>query len=643
MADPLLPFLLLLTLLDLGFVHATGAVDGLAMSPLWLLTLCAPWLRRLQRHRPYRALWNVGVLVVFTLLVHHATTTGLLHMLEDGLLLAVLCQVHLLNNVGERQRPDLVFFNSFLIAFVTSFFAPDLSWSALFVLHAFVLVPSLEVHAVTRRGRAAERGLVRAILHDSVARTLAIGAATALVFVAWPRDFARTGWIGDALDLGHDLQAGLADRIQLDREQPVRLGNGIVARFEPLGGPLDVVPTHWRANAFAVFDGQTWYPQDAGRLGSRFATDLPWDRDRDGGWSRTSPGAAEIGVRVRLFEHGSHQLLLPLGARRVLPENGDGLLLDPRSHGGFGVLRTDDAPAGPLSYTVVTAARTGSARPSPAVRAHFTALPDNGVPRLVFDLARQLRTALPPDSDDLTIAAATSDWLARNRRYQLPGEAGFARNLGEFLLGTGAGHCEYFATALALLLRVQGVPCRLIGGYLVHEGDPEGNGVVARARDAHAWVEAMDASGAWHTFDATPPADVLRNGPTDGGWWATTVADIERVWAAITGFDAAARGRWLGAIAAFPLEHPFVVLLALAAVGLALHRRRRRRQRLPAIVEVERALRRAHLVLGAGETPRELLARATATGVPTKALDRLQAALAEHERLRYGACTARSP
>lgn len=642
MADPLLPFLLLLTLLDLGFVHATGAVGGLGMLPLWLMTLAAPWLRRMQRHRPYRALWNGGVLVVFALLVHHATTTGLLHMLEDGLLLAVLCQVHLLNNVGERQRPDLVFFNSFLIAFVTSFFAPDLSWSALFVLHSFALVPSLEVHALTRHGRAIEPGLVRALLRDSVPRTLAIGTATALVFVLWPRDFARTGWIGDALDLGHDLEAGLAERIHLDREQPVRLGNQIVARFEPLGGSLDRVPTHWRANAFAVFDGNTWYPQDAGRLGTRFATDLPWERDRDGGWSRPSSGAAELAVRVRMYEQGSHQLLLPLGALHLAPENGDGLLLDPRSHGGFGVLRTEDAPGGPLVYTVTAAARAPTARPTAAVRAHFTALPDGGVPQLVFDLARQLRSALAKDAEDLAIAAATGDWLAHNRRYQLPGEAGFARNLGDFLLGTGAGHCEYFATALALLLRVQGVPCRLVGGYLVHEDDADAGGAVARARDAHAWVEVMDASGAWHTFDATPPADVLRDGAAGSGFWQATIADVERLWAAIAGFDTEARRRCLATALAFPGEHPLGTALLLLGAAVLLHRRRRRRQRLPAIVDLERALRRARVQLEPGETPREALARATAAGAPPAAVAGLRTALAVHERQRYAA-VPRSP
>src|SRR5690606_31665075 len=107
MRDRLHPFLLLLTLLDLAFVHATDVVSGATLAPLWVFAAASGRLRRLQRFVTYRVLWNSGVLLVFALLVQHATTTGLLHMLEDGLLLAVLCQVHLLNNVGERQRPDL--------------------------------------------------------------------------------------------------------------------------------------------------------------------------------------------------------------------------------------------------------------------------------------------------------------------------------------------------------------------------------------------------------------------------------------------------------------------------------------------------------------------------------------------------------
>ena len=52
-----------------------------------------------------------GLRITADMYTYHASSTGLEHLLEDGLLLAALCQVHLLNNVGSRQQPDLVFLN----------------------------------------------------------------------------------------------------------------------------------------------------------------------------------------------------------------------------------------------------------------------------------------------------------------------------------------------------------------------------------------------------------------------------------------------------------------------------------------------------------------------------------------------------
>ena len=62
-----------------------------------------------------------------------ALTSGAAHLLEDGLLLATLAQVHLLNNVGRLQKPDILFFNSFLIAIVTSFLSVDVGYSIVFL------------------------------------------------------------------------------------------------------------------------------------------------------------------------------------------------------------------------------------------------------------------------------------------------------------------------------------------------------------------------------------------------------------------------------------------------------------------------------------------------------------------------------
>jgi len=636
MNDRLHVFLLLLALLDLGFVHATGAVEDLLLLPLWLLAIASPWLRRLQRFRVYRAGWNGGVLIVFALLVQHATTTGLLHMLEDGLVLAVLCQVHLLNNVGDRQRPDLTFFNSFLIAFVTSFFAADLWWSLLFVAHSFVLVPALQVYVLVQRAPDLPPDVVRAALRDSLPRTLVVGVITALVFVFWPRDFERRGWLGDNLQFGQQLQAGMSERIELGRNARMQLSDEVVARLDVLDGTLDDVPMHWRTTAFSEFDGRTWFPQDAASLGSRFGTDTQWQMREDGTWLRPGRSEPRARVAVRLLDRDAETLPCALHATHITPRELGGRVLNPRSYGGFQVVHVGEPPTGALSYEVDIAQPQPPRSMPTTTRLNFLQLPGRLVPALAYDLAAKLRAELPADADELAIAAAMRDWLQQNRRYQLPGESGSANNLGEFLLGTAAGHCEYFATVLALLLRTQDVPCRLVGGYLVHERTADGGSLLARARDAHAWVEVLAGDGSWHTFDATPATDARANGD-DQGFWAKTIDELQALWAEVAAFDDDARRRLLESLLTLPVRRPLTTGLFLLVIVLLVRRsRQRRRQRQPAIRRLERALHRAKLELRPGETPRELLLRADAQGLDERVLDAVRDAAREHERQRYG-------
>ena len=60
---------------------------------------------------------------------------------------------------------------------------------------------------------------------------------------------------------------------------------------------------------------------------------------------------------------------------------------------------------------------------------------------------------MPADAGPEAIAEHARQWLANHRQYALPGTPNAARGLEDFLLGTGGGHCEYFATAMAVLLR----------------------------------------------------------------------------------------------------------------------------------------------------------------------------------------------
>ena len=92
----------------------------------------------------------------------------------------------------------------------------------------------------------------------------------------------------------------------------------------------------------------------------------------------------------------------------------------------------------------------------------------------------------------------------------------------EVFLKERAGYCEYFATAMALMLRAAGIPARVIGGLAGGVWNAEGNYWVLRQQDAHTWVEAWIPGAGWVTFDPTPPARFTGEAVELSGfaaWW----------------------------------------------------------------------------------------------------------------------------
>jgi hypothetical protein len=76
--------------------------------------------------------------------------------------------------------------------------------------------------------------------------------------------------------------------------------------------------------------------------------------------------------------------------------------------------------------------------------------------------------------------------------------------LVDFLFNRKEGHCEYFASALAVMLRGVGIPSRVISGFKGGQFNPRTGRFEVRQLHAHAWVEAF-VDGAWVPFDPTPP------------------------------------------------------------------------------------------------------------------------------------------
>ena len=91
----------------------------------------------------------------------------------------------------------------------------------------------------------------------------------------------------------------------------------------------------------------------------------------------------------------------------------------------------------------------------------------------------------------------------------------------DFLLRSKSGHCEYFATATALLLRAGGIPARYATGFVVAEKSDLENAYIVRTRHAHAWVRAY-VNGAWIDIDTTPPSWFAIEAEDSGAWSKVT-------------------------------------------------------------------------------------------------------------------------
>jgi transglutaminase-like putative cysteine protease len=104
-------------------------------------------------------------------------------------------------------------------------------------------------------------------------------------------------------------------------------------------------------------------------------------------------------------------------------------------------------------------------------------------------------------------ARAIESYLRDNYGYTLDLKAGGSDPLSDFLFRVRAGHCEYFSTAMAVMLRTQGVAARLVNGFLPGEYNEASGAYTVRQSDAHSWVEVyFPQTNSWVTFDPTPTA-----------------------------------------------------------------------------------------------------------------------------------------
>lgn len=188
---------------------------------------------------------------------------------------------------------------------------------------------------------------------------------------------------------------------------------------------------------------------------------------------------------------------------------------------------------GGAAPTKIVAAQPDSPRLSSAQRAAFGQVPPV-LSKRVREFARRALLGAKPQENNLGRAQRLALAIQRGATYTLrPPSPPTGAEATEFFLfeGNRRGYCTHFASALTVLCRSQGIPARVVSGFVANEYNPNGQALL-RDANAHAWTEVWVEHWGWALVDATPAADRGDNAPNwlslGGDWIMSVFGQAER-------------------------------------------------------------------------------------------------------------------
>ncbi len=325
---------------------------------------------------------------------------------------------------------------------------------------------------------------------------------TLVLFVAFPR-------VGlSLLLLSHpkaERMVGFTEHVDLGGVGRLRSDPTIVMRVEVPSLPRDPPPRvalYLRGAAFDSYRGKAWSRSSGGALHAE-------QRGRQVHLLRYPDAVRDRVLRVDLEPIEPPVVFLPPEAVALTVAVQGLNILDnvPQVSGGpEGSLTYKSPDDRGLRYEVSLAAAdepTSPALPA-AERSHYLTLPNDFPPRIT-ELARSW---IGNATDPRVEARLIENRLRKDYRYDVDSPSGSAKNpLLDFLFVSKRGHCEFYSTAMALMLRTLNVPTRNVTGFIGGTYNRFARSYAVRQGDAHSWVEVYLDDTGWTRFDPTPPAN----------------------------------------------------------------------------------------------------------------------------------------
>ena len=327
---------------------------------------------------------------------------------------------------------------------------------------------------------------------------ISLVVGTAALFFLIPRK-PSAGYLS-AFASRSDVSTGFSEEVNLGEIGRIQQSNEILMHVKFAPGTNVPSDLRWRGVALTTFDGRKWTglrEEDRGRI-----------PNQDGTFPVPSGTSHLVQARGRAVSY--RVSLEPFGARTffVLPHAlfVSGRYQAIRVDNTGSIFNIDDAHA-VTDYSVLSEI-------PPPMSASLAMSEDSGVSGIVYlnlpseldpRVAERAKEVAGDQSTSYLKALAIQNYLMKTYRYtlQLP-SARVKDPIANFLFDRKAGHCEYFASAMAVMLRTLGIPSRIVNGFRGGEYNDVTGSYIVRARDAHSWVEAYFPGYGWYTFDPTP-------------------------------------------------------------------------------------------------------------------------------------------
>ena len=380
---------------------------------------------------------------------------------------------------GERSRLHLICVFEMLAA-------ASMTVDATFVipLTLFVVVGALVLTLEQSRPAPVDE----VMLPRAMVLTIPLLAVAAIVFVTLPRAAFGGFRLGGITGI---TVTGFSERVRLGDFEEIRRDGGVVMRI--VADDVSVSPPRWRGPAYDRYENAEWRQTLSG------VSNLPrgrgtflLDRPSDGPRTTSEVFLEPLDTDVLFLPPASSELVTTV--RFVYVDQYLTLRTGRSARAGRRYAVSWDHSAEPATSPVGGVERLSARR-----RRLYTQLPE--LSARFHGLAAEVTVG----QDGLEAARLAERHLQTSYGYTLSPPARVHPDpLEDFLFEARAGHCEYFATAMVMMMRARDIPSRLVTGFTRGEINDVGEFEVVRKTNAHAWVEVFDAQRGWVAFDPTP-------------------------------------------------------------------------------------------------------------------------------------------